>query len=722
MSGARVTMRTGSCGIILMIAVVTSLFAPEAGALPSFEKVKASYRKSEAVLLDRHGAVLQDLRVDPNGRRLDWVSLRDISPSMIRAVIQSEDRGYYGHAGVDWKAAAAAVISTLFTKTRRGASTITMQLATILSSRPRPLRTGKTLKQKWDQMSAARELERGWSKDAILEAYLNLVTYRGELQGIAAGSRGLFGKAPHGLDEDESAILASLIRSPNAPADAVSRRACLLAHSLRADDRCRHIQDLSRKILTAPYALRMDVSLAPHAAAIIMKDADGSLSSTLDSSLQAFVSGVLQQHLTAVSSQNVHDGAVVVADNRTGDILAYVGGSGSGSSARHVDGVRARRQAGSTLKPFLYAMAFERKILTPASIINDSPFEVPTATGMYRPANYEHEYKGFVSARTALASSLNIPAVRTLMLIGPDDFVQRLSRFGMSHLESGDYYGPSLALGSADVSLWELVNAYRALANGGVLSEMRFTFGSPKSKRTRVLSESAAFLVSSILSDREARTMTFSLENPLATRFWAAVKTGTSKDMRDNWCIGYSSRYTVGVWVGNYRGNPMWHVSGITGAAPVWHEIMNFLHKNGRSIPPQQPPGVIMQEVQAEPGDGTARTEWFLAGTEPPAARQDGTESEPAGRSAHIIYPSEGVIIALDPDIPGENQALFFEADTDGADRHWRLNNKNLGRANGPMLWKPASGSYVLTLIDNEERVIDSVGFSVRGEAMTVQR
>ncbi|TAN40215.1 MAG: penicillin-binding protein 1C [Nitrospirae bacterium] len=701
---------------------MTAFFPPEAAALPSYEQVKASYRKSEAVLLDRHGAVLHDLRIDPNGRRLEWVSLRDISPSVIRAVIQSEDRGYYAHAGVDWRAAASAVISRLFTKTKRGASTITMQLATILNSEYRPLRARKTLMQKWDQMTAARELERSWSKDAVLEAYLNLVTFRGELQGIAAGSRGLFGKAPHGLDADESAILASLIRSPNAPAGTVGRRACLLALSLQAGDRCRDIQDLSQKILTAPYAVRMDVALAPHAAAIIMKDADRSRSSTLDSSLQAFASGVLQQHLTTVRSQNVHDGAVVVADNRTGDILAYVGGIGSGSSARHVDGVRARRQAGSTLKPFLYALAFERMILTPASIINDSPLEVPTATGMYRPANYENDYKGFVSARTALASSLNVPAVRTLMLIGPDDFVQSLSRFGLSHLESGDYYGPSLALGSADISLWELVNAYRSLANAGILSEMRFTFNAPKSKRTRVLSESSAFLVSSILSDREARNLTFSLESPLATRFWTAVKTGTSKDMRDNWCIGYSSRYTVGVWVGNYRGNPMWHVSGITGAAPVWLEIMNYLHKNVRSMPPKPPSGVSMQEVQAGSGDGPARTEWFRTGTEPPVAGQAGIEAEKAGRRARIIYPSEGAIIALDPDIPVENQALFFEADTDGADRQWLLNNKDLGPSGGPVLWRPATGSYVLTLIDKEEQVIDSISFSVRGEAMGVQR
>ena len=192
-----------------------------------------------------------------------------------------------------------------------------------------------------------------------------------------------------------------------------------------------------------------------------------------------------------------------------------------------------------------------------------------------------------VSARTALASSLNIPAVRTLSLIGEETFVRKLSQLGFGQLKPNGFYGPSLALGSADVSLYELVNAYRTLANNGIWSELRVTFRKGKRRKRRVYSDSAAFLVSDILSDREARSTTFSLENPLSTRFWSAVKTGTSKDMRDNWCIGYSEKYTVGVWVGNFSGEPMWDVSGITGAAPVWLEIMNHLHKDGPvDVPP----------------------------------------------------------------------------------------------------------------------------------------
>ena len=214
--------------------------------------------------------------------------------------------------------------------------------------------------------------------------------------------------------------------------------------------------------------------------------------------------------------------------------------------------------------------------------MDDTPLDIAVLNGIYQPKNYDSEFRGLVTSRVALASSLNVPAVRTLSLVGIEPFLSKLRQLGIKDLnESGDFYGPSLALGSADVSLWELVNAYRTLANEGAWSELHLSpeaeyFPKPK----RIFSKEGAFLVSDILSDREARSSTFGLENPLATRFWTAVKTGTSKDMRDNWCIGYSRKYTVGVWVGNFSGEPMWNVSGITGAAPIWIEMMNWLHRD----------------------------------------------------------------------------------------------------------------------------------------------
>ena len=217
---------------------------------------------------------------------------------------------------------------------------------------------------------------------------------------------------------------------------------------------------------------------------------------------------------------------------------------------------------------------------------------MPEQRGIYRPLDYDREFRGLVSMRTALASSLNVPAVRTTDMVGVEVFADRLRRLGFSGLvEEGDYYGAALALGSADVTLWQLVNAYRTLANGGKYSDLRLTTDADTQKSTRIYSPEASFVISDILSDRASRSTTFGLENSLATRYWSAVKTGTSKDMRDNWCVGYTDRFTVGVWVGNSSGAPMRDVTGITGAAPTWLNVMNYLHDRFGSGQIVRPPG-----------------------------------------------------------------------------------------------------------------------------------
>lgn len=685
-------------------------FASSAHALSPFQDVKESYKKSEAVLVDRHGEVIHELRIDLQGRRLDWVTLKEISPSFINAVMHSEDRRFYEHSGVDWIAAGSAAISNLLSGSQRGASTITMQLVSIMDRSLKHKKAKKTLEQKWHQIRVAREMEKIWTKDEILEAYVNLVTFRGEIQGVTAAARGLFDKEPHGLDETESLLLVSLIRSPNASFENVSRRACLLSAATKSGARCEDIKDLAQNILTKSYTIRRRVSLAPHVAHTLLKNGKTFTASTLDGELQRFSIETLKQHLSIVRSQNVNDGAVIVADNKTGDILAYVGSVGDDSSARYVDGIRAKRQAGSTLKPFLYAAAFEKRLLTPASLLNDSPLDVSTATGIYKPENYESEFKGMVSARTALASSLNIPAVRVIGLLGVESFVQKLKDLGFSELEQDDYYGPSIALGSADVSLYELVNAYRTLANGGVWSKMRLTFEKAGKPKRRMFSEEVAYLVTDILSNREARSATFGLENSLSTRFWTAVKTGTSKDMRDNWCIGYSKKYTVGVWVGNFSGQPMWNVSGITGAAPVWLEIMMRLHRYSDSNPPEMPENVVTKRVDFKGGIEPSRPEVFEEGTELVSI-----ERETAHENARIVYPVNGTIIALDPDIPEENQFVFFEAHVSNQHFQWTLNMNSIGPADKAVLWKPKDGKYLLAILDAQNNIVDSVQFEVRG-------
>jgi membrane carboxypeptidase/penicillin-binding protein PbpC len=255
-----------------------------------------------------------------------------------------------------------------------------------------------------------------------------------------------------------------------------------------------------------------------------------------------------------------------------------VGSSGDLSDAQEVDGVTAMRQAGSTLKPFLYAQALAERRLTAASLLDDSAASISTAAGLYIPQNYDHQFKGWVSTRTALGASLNVPAVRALVMVSPEAMARTLKAAGLPLRESGDYYGYSLALGSAEVPLLGLANAYRTLANGGRYAPVRW-MPAAALPSVQAIDPTAAFIVGDILSDPNARARTFGTDSILATRMWTAVKTGTSKDMRDNWAVGWSSRYTVGVWVGNASGAPMHDVSGTSGAAPVWAAVMRHLHQ-----------------------------------------------------------------------------------------------------------------------------------------------
>ncbi|MGH8245984.1 MAG: penicillin-binding transpeptidase domain-containing protein, partial [Gammaproteobacteria bacterium] len=419
----------------------------------------------------------------------------------------------------------------------------------------------------------------------------------------------------------------------------------------------------------------------------------------------------LQRHLADLAEKSVADGALLVADNRSGEVLAYVGNAGNSASAFYVDGVRAARQAGSTLKPFLYEMALAERLVTAASLVEDSPVNLVTPTGLYVPQNYDRDFKGMVSVRTALSSSLNVPAVRTLMLLGADAFAERLRDLGFADVtEEGDFYGYSLALGSAEVTLWQLANAYRAIANGGRWSPL--VVEAAKTSASPVMDRSAAYVVADILSDKVARSPTFGLDNPLAARHWAADKTGTSKDMRDNWCVGFTDRYTVAIWVGNFDGSPMQDVSGVTGAAPIWLEVVNYLHRDSPSREPEMPKDLTRAQVTFDKDLEPARAELFLAGTQLGHVAAKSVETTRVA----IAYPGNGTIIALDPDIPGEVQRVRFIMRPEAEGYRWRLNGEDLDSDPRATLWRPAHGQHELVLIDREGREVDRILFEVRGE------
>jgi penicillin-binding protein 1C len=461
--------------------------------------------------------------------------------------------------------------------------------------------------------------------------------------------------------------------------------------------------------------------LAPHfARRVVAAGGAPLLATTLDAGLQRIAIGLLRSQLDALAGRQVEDGAVLVLDNASGDVLAWVGSSGELSAAAEVDGVLARRQPGSTLKPFVYQLAFEQKLITPASLIDDSPTQIATLNGLYLPQNYDREFKGWISARTALGSSLNVPAVRVGAMLAPDALATRLNAFGFGLSESGGHYGQALALGAADVTLLALTNAYRTLANGGVHQDVNvppvrgrhWTAGSARAARPRQVADRAAtFLVTDILADNNARARTFGLDSQLQTRGFAAVKTGTSKDMRDNWCIGYTDRYTIGVWVGNASGAPMHDVSGISGAAPIWHGLARHLHDGRPSQRPSPPPGVERIAVRFEPAREPARLEWFLAGSGR-AVLQSGSPAA-AARPFGITSPRDGSLFALDPDIPPQAQKIAFEGER-GA---WVLDGQRLATTDR-LFWSPWPGRHRLTLQGPDGRALQTVVFEVRGASV----
>jgi penicillin-binding protein 1C len=680
-------------------------------AMPEFAAVRAAWQPSEAWLYDRDGHLLDTERVNFERRRQAWVPLNAIAPVVRDTVIASEDKRFVAHGGVDWLAVASAARARLARggngDRSRGASTLPMQLAAFLSpDLAQPGSRGWLTKIR--QMRAGQALASRWTRDQMLEAYFNLVPLRGEVQGIGAGAQALFGKRPAAMNRTDAALFAGLLPNPAADAVALGRRACRAA---RAAD-CSAIDAAAATLVSGEHAARHDPALAPHLAVRLLDAPGKRVTTTIDRRIQAAAIVALRRQLSGLGANRVRDGAVVVLDNQSGEVLAYVGGVGLKSTAAAVDGANARRQAGSTLKPHLYAQVIEKGWLTAASILDDSPVQLDTASGLYVPKNYDRSFKGPVSVRQALAASLNVPAVRALIIDDVGRFRDRLWALGYHGLvEDGDHYGFSLALGSAEVSLVEQANAFRTLANHGKRSPVTYHPAQQLRQHPRQLvSPAAAFIVGDILADAAARADAFGADSALRLPFWAAAKTGTSKGMRDNWCVGWSDRYTVAVWVGNLEGDAMRGVSGTSGAAPVWRDVMLALHADRPGRPPAIPDGVEARRIALPGTREPPRREYFVRGT----AQSEIAAAPQAARRPRITSPVSGSVYAIDPDIPAGRQRLAVAVSGAVAGYRLILDRKTLGDADAGQQIVPRPGSHILALVDPGGQTIDRVRFTVR--------
>ncbi|WP_425269713.1 penicillin-binding protein 1C [Leptospira yasudae] len=686
--------------LVLSIGIFFFLNGLSAKEVPSYREVRNRYHTSDGSIVDIHGRFLQTIRWNVQERKLAWTEEGEIPETLLMALFLQEDKRFFEHSGVDSLAVLGALKDRILGNSKRGASTLTMQLAGIfLGTKP----GRRSVYDKWEQMNLAREIETTWTKTEILTAYLNLSQFRGELRGLRAASRGLFQKEPSALSDTESILLVSMLPFPGANSSLLTKRSCILAKKIGKEELCLSLESVAKTATGKITGLPSTGGIAYHAAQRIFREesdvssGNGKVKTTLDFDLQWKITELAKNILDGLKKQNVAETGILVLDNASGAVLTYVGNLPE-SSSFYVDALASKRQAGSTLKPFLYALAFEKEVLKPNSILEDSPTEWNAVTGIYRPSNYSDVYHGNVPAKYALASSLNIPAIHVLDLVSVGDFVQRLQDLGFSGLKRADFYGSSLALGSADVTLFELTNAYRTLANGGLSSAPTFSpsqagqalqeSGQEGNVWTRIYSQNAADTLSEILSNREYRSLSFGLNNHLSTRFFTAVKTGTSQDMRDNWCVGYSKKYTVGVWVGNMDGSPMWDVSGVTGAAPIWNAVMNLLQE--RDSQRIRPTYEAMENSPVRP----------IA------------ESSSISK---ILVPGNQTIYAIDPDIPEGRQKLHFSASAFLTGSAWILDGKKIPEAqNKDVFWKPERGFHILSIQDRNGKIIDSVVFEVR--------
>jgi penicillin-binding protein 1C len=539
---------------------------------------------------DRSGLSLQEIPSE-KGLRGRETTLDAMGSRIVLATLAAEDHGFFLHDGVDTEAVVrAGLTDVLHGKLVSGGSTITEQLVKLLDQEGEPRK--RSLRVKLVEMARAENLEEHEDKHGILEAYMNRLPYGHTMTGPEAAARGYFGVAAKDLSWAEAAFLAVVPRAPSAldPITHVSRvvpRQRLVLAALRERGFLSD-EDLARAEAEVIEPRRPSrAMLAPYLVDALHKEgllvAHGTTKTTIDLPLQKDVEGLARTHLAAVRGFGATDAAVIVVDNASGDVLAYVGGADYDDPvAGKVDMARARRQPGSTLKPFVYALAFEHGH-TSSDMIADVPTSFPSETGTYSPSNFDGTFEGPVSLREALAGSLNVPAIRLAAELPRGAMLDRLHALGFELPEDERHYGLSLVLGSGEVTLRELAGAYATLARGGERVELRETYLTPRAPLAAlqrggsvngIIDASAAALVADALSDPLARVRGLHGRGPFDIGFPVAAKTGTSSGYRDAWTAGFTHERTVAVWVGNADGAPMRGLAGAGGAGPLFADVM----------------------------------------------------------------------------------------------------------------------------------------------------
>jgi len=645
--------------LVVGLAILLGFFIYIFWGLPSISSLPEHLNTPSIRITDRNGRLLYDILPEEGGRHV-VVSPENIAQCMKDATIAVEDKNFYSNPGVDFEGIARALwINLRGGETIAGGSTITQQVARNLLLKDEMHR--RTLRRKLREIVLAWQMTRKLSKDEILALYLNQVNYGGMSYGVDAAARTYFGKLSSDLLLPECALLAGLpqapgIYNPFSNPELAKERQVIVLGLMEEQGYITHEQRLAAESAPLSYNPSPYPIEAPHFIWLVKNQIDEMFSSgaleldqsivvrtTLDLSAQKLSEEVVRRRIGQFKveeaggiSHNVNNAALVVIEPRTGEILALVGSVDyfAPSIFGALDMAASPRQTGSAFKPFIYALALENSWTAATSILDVTTTFTTHDGALYTPVNYDGREHGPVAVREALASSLNIPAVKTLQAVGIERAINLAEQLGVTSLGEPQAYDLSLALGGGEISLLELSAAYGALANQGKFTgsysildirdaDGNLLFTQPKGSVIQVIDPRAAWLIGDILSDDNARAISFGKNSILKLDRVAAVKTGTTTNFHDNWTIGYTPGLVVGVWVGNSDYKAMHNVTGLTGAAPIWHDAMRALLAGQPGQPFERPVDMTQLEVCAlsgllpTPACGHTRMEWFIPGTEP---------------------------------------------------------------------------------------------------------
>ncbi|MDB5801249.1 MAG: hypothetical protein JWL63_2188 [Rhodocyclales bacterium] len=649
--------------------------------LPTFEQVKIAYIPSDALLLDRHGEPLADLRLNPNVRRLAWVELQTLPPAMREALLAAEDKRFFEHAGIDWKAFLGAAWQNLWGRTKRGASTLTMQLAGLLEPNlhlPGKGTSRRSLSQKWDQSLAAIELEKHWSKEQILEAYLNLAPFRGDLEGVGAASQVLLGVPPQAITRREAMILAALLRGPNARASIVARRACILAELLKDRKQCAQISQLALSRLDAPRNVPR-FALAPQLARSLLRQPGQQLTTTLDAGTQR---SAIDTMARVASQARLQNASVMVLDNTSGEVLAWVGGL----QARDADGLLARQAISQWWLPHAAELGIELRTHTAASLLIDAHNVLDAKDA------HAGRSAGVSSLRAALQAR-NSGALREQLRelvkeVGSEAFNDRLRQLGLDTPANLDGL-------TGDTSLAQLALAWHGL-NTGIVTNLNVVLANPSANLSANVTANGADASRKIGTPAAS----FIVQDMLADNFaggWRSSWSMSSPDGRQQIVVGNTDRLTVLVSLTR----PDRSEDLARNAQLLWRDVAaNAQKESSRS--PSAPDGATSSIVVFEPPDEPVRREWFVRGTELDRVMVDAL---PSGARLKVPHHGQSYIVNF-PSAPWTLEAFTAKA------THWLLDGNVIGQG-AQVSWLPAPGHHRVILLGPRDEVMDTADFEV---------